>query len=143
MSAPIPESVRRAAVADYKASGDSLGTVARKHGISKSALASWIKPKKRYPRKNYSECDGLTGGRWVLNSRGIKVWQPFLATSVAGATDQQRRVEWEDAMFTEDEAREAHRMHANGRRDPRTVVGERVYQRRKKRNQAARKRAAA
>ena len=52
------------------------------------------------------------------------------------------RAQAEEAMFSEAEARDAHAKYAAGFRDSRTEVGERVYQRRKKREQYARKVAA-
>ena len=52
------------------------------------------------------------------------------------------RAQAEEAMFTEAEAREAHARHEAGFRDARTVTGERVYNRRKKRAQYARRTAA-
>lgn len=50
-----------------------------------------------------------------------------------------RRAQAEEAMFSEDEARTAHANFAAGFRDARTLVGERVYNRRKKRQQTARR----
>ena len=44
-----------------------------------------------------------------------------------------RRAQIEEEMFTEAEAREAHAKYAAGFRDARTMVGERVYNRRNKR----------
>lgn len=134
-----PENIRAAAVADYRASGDPLAVVARRHGVSKTALSSWVNPRhKKRQRDVWSEAEvALTGGRWV-NVRGVMRWEPFAGQPV----DRQRRVEWEEAMFDEDEAREAHARYAYGHREPRIVMGERVYQRRKKRAQAARKAAA-
>lgn len=52
------------------------------------------------------------------------------------------RAQAEEVMFNEAEARKAHADYAAGFRDPRTVVGERVYNRRKKRQQHERKRVA-
>lgn len=123
---------RRAAVDDYNASGDTMTAVARRHGVSRNALTDWVRAE---------EGVGLTGGRWV-NVRGVMRWEAFVAPSVRDLSDRERRIEWEDAMFDEDEARDLHARYANGCREGRTVVGERVYQRRKKRAHYARKRAA-
>ncbi|MDR7253731.1 transposase-like protein [Nocardioides sp. BE266] len=130
----IPDHIRTAAINDYRASGEPLATVARRHGVSKTALSSWITPqKKRGPKQWGADELALTGGRWV-NVRGVMRWESFTPRPVdCDLTDRQRRMQSEDAMFTEDEARQAHAAYAYGRRDPRTVVGERVYNRRKKR----------
>lgn len=145
---PIPEPIRTAAVDDYRSSGDSMTVVAKRHGVSKTALASWINPKtaswinpktSTRNRKNYNECDGLTGGRWVV-VRGVRRWEWFRQPPTDDdLTDHQKRIKAEEDMFTEDEARVAHAAYVYGHRDDRTVVGERVYQRRKKRAQVARK----
>ena len=141
---PIPDHIRAAAVADFHASGDSYAVVAARHGISSSRLHRIVNPeppKKRAPKGWEDDEMALTGGRWV-SVRGVMRWEPFRKPSRRGMTDREQRIEWEERMFTEDEAREAHRLHAGGCREPRTVMGERVYQRRKKRAQAARKVAA-
>lgn len=52
------------------------------------------------------------------------------------------RIKAEDEMFSDAELRAFHTDYAAGLRDTRTVVGERVYNRRRKRQQHARKRAA-
>jgi hypothetical protein len=52
------------------------------------------------------------------------------------------RLAAEEQMFTEDELRKAHRRHAAGLRDDRTVMGERVYQRKRARIKRDRKDAA-
>lgn len=52
------------------------------------------------------------------------------------------RAQAEESMFSEEEARDAHAKYAAGFRDSRTVVGERVYNRRKKKAQYDRRVAA-
>jgi hypothetical protein len=63
------------------------------------------------------------------------------AGQLLGVT-RQTRAAAEEAMFGEDDARAAHARYAAGSRDPKDATGERVYQRRKKRQQLARKAAA-
>jgi hypothetical protein len=140
---PTPADIRQRAIDDYLAGSDPYAVVAARHGVSRASLHAWVNPdgvKKRKPKTWGADELALTGGRWV-NVRGVMRWQPFDRFDRNQSPDQMR-VKAEEAMFTEDEAREAHRLHANGCREPRTVVGERVYQRRKKRAQYARKRAA-
>lgn len=48
-----------------------------------------------------------------------------------------RRIAAEDAMFTTDSARVAHAAYQRGERDARTQMGERCYQRNRKRRAAA------
>lgn len=129
----IPDEVRRAAVADFRA-GDNYTTVANRYGIARSTLKGWL--------VTTADDIGLAGGRWVPNGRGVQVWQPFVAPTRVDLTDRERRIEWEDRMFDDDESRDMHARYFNGCREPRTVIGERVYQRRKKRKQAANRRAA-
>jgi transposase-like protein len=52
---PINETIRAAAIADYRASGESLLIVSRRHGVSKTALASWVNPKSRQYRPTSEE----------------------------------------------------------------------------------------
>jgi hypothetical protein len=47
----------------------------------------------------------------------------------------------EEAMFTDEEARLCHNAHGRGERSERVLIGERVYGRRRKREQKERKRA--
>lgn len=136
--------VKDAAIADYKESGDPYHVVAARHGVSRGALHSWVNPEGVKPRKKKTwEPDELelTGGQWVT-VRGVKRWQPFVKETVRAMSDQERRVLWEEWMFTEEEARDMHARYANGCREPRTRRGERVYQRRQKRAQRARREAA-
>lgn len=44
---PYPPEFRAAVVADYRASGDTLAQVARRHGVSTSALCQWAKANPR------------------------------------------------------------------------------------------------
>lgn len=149
--------VRAALLADYEA-GMSQHAAAKKHGVAKSTAHGWVKEagiSRSLSEAKDVELSGLrarkaadaeaevalTGGRWVR--RGLVMrWEPFIAPSKRDLSDRERRIEWEDAMFDEDEARDLHARYFNGCREPRTVVGERVYQRRKKRTQTARKKAA-
>ena len=140
---PTPDAVRQAAVDDYRTSGDSYADVAARHGVSRGALHSWVnptEPKKREPKTWAADELALTAGRWV-NVRGVMRWQPFQHFD-RNLTAGEIRVEAEEAMFTDDEARAAHAAYVGGFRDPRHVMGERVYQRRKKREQRQRKAAA-
>lgn len=66
----------------------------------------------------------------------------WAGTLIGGPRTSARRAQAEEAMFSEEEAREAHAKYAAGFRDARTLVGERVYNRRSKRAQADRRRAA-
>lgn len=131
----ISQPIREAAVADYYASGDSAAVVAARHGIARSTFSAWVTRDRGV---------GLSGGRWVPNSRGVQVWESFAPRPAEDdyLTDHQRLVKHEEDMFTEEEARTSHARYAYGLRDPRTVMGERVYNRRKKRTQTARKAAA-
>lgn len=139
---PISAAIRIAAINDYRNTGDSMTVVARRHGVSKTALSSWINPRPSKTRVRTYGADevALTGGRWV-GVGGIQRWESFTTRTDDDddLTEHQRRVKAEDAMFTEDEARDAHARYAYGLRDERTVTGERVYNRRKKRAQTARK----
>jgi hypothetical protein len=119
----ITRAAREAAVRDYLA-GDSASLVAARYSIARSTLARWVESRHDV---------ALTGGRWVDNGRGVQVWKPFDVTATRGTTPRQHRIETEDAMFDIDEARAAHARYVGGCREPRTVVGERVYQRRIKR----------
>lgn len=126
---------RRAAIADYLESGDTISAVAARHGVARSTLGHWT--------AGLRDGEGLTNGRWVLCPRTrVQRWQEFITPTRLNMTDRERHIEWEDAMFDEDEARMLHARFANGCREERTVVGERVYQRRIKRDQRARKGAA-
>lgn len=49
-------------------------------------------------------------------------------------TTARQRISSEEAMFTDDECRDAHAAWCRGMRDERTTIGERVYQRRQKRS---------
>lgn len=70
-----PENIRAAAVADYRSSGEPLAVVARRHGVSKTALSSWVNPRPRKPKAN-AEDFALRGGRWALDPiRRIQVWE--------------------------------------------------------------------
>jgi hypothetical protein len=130
-----PETIA-AVLADYTAGMSSI-TAATKHGVSPSTARGWIH------RAGISRGIALTGGVWVIcQRRRIQVWQPFIAPSKQGMTDHERRIEWEDAMFDDDEARDLHARYFNGCREPRTILGERVYNRRKKRERYAKKVAA-
>lgn len=73
---PIPEHVRAAAVADYKASGDGYRAVAARHGISPSRLNVLVNGKRPKSRRKTWGADeiALTGGRWV-NVRGVMRWE--------------------------------------------------------------------
>ncbi len=138
----LTPAARAAAIADYKASGDSYAVVAARHGMSRTHLHALVNPGKKRARKQAEQEEvALTGGTWVRDGLVMR-WQPFIAPSKANLSDRERRVEWEDAMFDVDEARDLHARYFNGCREPRTVVGERVYQRRKKRAQYARRKAA-
>mgnify|MGYP003333731644 CR=1 FL=1 len=139
------EDQKAAMVADYD-TGMTCAAVAAKWGFAPSSVNRYIRKAKGMgpakARRQQLEAEvALTSGSWVRAGLVMR-WEPWLATSVADLSDRERRVQWEDAMFDEDEARDLHARYANGCRESRTVVGERVYQRRKKRAQAARKRAA-
>lgn len=140
---PISAAIRIAAINDYRTSGDSMQVVAARHGVSKTALSSWANPRPSKTRvRRWDEDEiALTGGRWVM-VRGVKRWEAFEPIRDDDLTDHQKRVRAEEEMFTEDEARDAHARYAYGLRDDRTVIGERVYNRRKKRVQVERKKAA-
>lgn len=139
-----PDDRRQAAVDDYTATREPYAVVAARHGISRSVLHAWVNPRpdwKRGPKRWPVEEIALTGGRWV-NVRGVMRWEAFEPIDKRDLTDRERRHEWEEDMFTEDEARDAHARFAAGQRGQRVELGERVYNRRKKRAQVARKRAA-
>ena len=53
---------RDAAVTDYQTSGDTLAEVARRHGVSRSALAKWASPPDRAARIYDQSDDQYTGG---------------------------------------------------------------------------------
>ena len=63
---------RDAAIADYKTSGEPFKVVAARHGISSSALHSWVNPEPRRKRDRglwgADEIE-LAGGRWILDPR--------------------------------------------------------------------------
>ena len=42
MSAPIPDHIRAAAIADYYATGDTAKDVADRHGIARSTFSKWV-----------------------------------------------------------------------------------------------------
>lgn len=65
---PIPDHIRDAAIADYKASGQSLLIVSRRHGVSKAALSSWIKPghTKRVRKSPWSDAELAYIGGWQV-----------------------------------------------------------------------------
>ena len=143
-----PETVV-AVLASY-ASGLSMRRVAELHAVAESTVCKWVQDAgiSRSParaadlRRERVDAElALTGGRWV-SVRGVHRWVPFVAPSKQGMSDRERRIEAEEAMFDDDEARDLHARYFNGCREHRTVVGERVYQRRKKRAQTARKVAA-
>ena len=68
MSAPIPESVKAAAIIDYYSGTDRPSVVAARHGIARSTFAAWV--------RNRDSQVGLTGGRWVLDPvRRVQVWE--------------------------------------------------------------------
>lgn len=58
---------RAAVVEDYRSGTDGIRTVAARHGVSPTALHSWVTPPKPRVRKpdHLREEFALTGGRWV------------------------------------------------------------------------------
>ena len=140
----IDDTTRAKAVGMY-ASGMPSTHVAEDLGISDQSVIRWVKAAgvKVRPRSTHgdytklSDTDAaLTGGRWVRSGL-LWHWQPFIAPSKRGMSDRERRIEWEEAMFDAEQLRDLHARYVGGCREPRTVVGERVYQRHSKRARRA------
>src|SRR5690349_22375406 len=100
---------------DFARSGDSIAEVAARHGVARSTLGTWT--------AGLRIDEELTGGRWVRDGL-IMRWQSFLQPTRPDIDDRARRVEWEDSMFDDDEARDCHRLYAGGWRTDRVMVGE-------------------
>lgn len=64
------------------------------------------------------------------------------AVGVTRVQAEKARMRAEEAMFTDDELRTGHADYTAGFRSPRTVMAERIYQRKRKQRQAAKKVAA-
>lgn len=88
-------------------------------------------------RKRLEQAATDTYGGSKYGPRGT--WAGLL---LGGPKTSHQRAQAEDLMFDEDEARKAHARYAAGERDARTVIGERVYNRRMKRERYARRAAA-
>lgn len=79
------DEAKDAAVADYRASGDTYRVVAARHEVSRSILHSWVNPDGVPPRKKKtwgSEEIALAGGHWGPNRRGIQIWQPCFFNTI-------------------------------------------------------------
>lgn len=64
---PIPDHIRRTAVADYYRGEQTAAQVAARYGIPRSTFGKWVK------KPNPLE---LTGGRWTYcPQRRIQVWE--------------------------------------------------------------------
>lgn len=71
---------------------------------------------------------------WIHGAALVGTWAGVLY----GNANDPVRIASEDAMFTDAEAREAHKAYSHhGDRSDRARIGERVYSRRKRRNQKA------
>lgn len=131
----VSDEKRAAAVADFHASGDAYYIVAARHNVSRSALHSWVNPKPHKPRGPWEWPEkevALTGGRWVT-VLGVKRWVQEEPQESCELSAFARRIQDEEAAFTEQQGRAAHARFVSGDRDDETVLGEKVYQRRMKR----------
>lgn len=132
---------RRKVVRDYERGEASICQVAQKHRISPSTLHRWIENESGASATSAVPDDyRLTGGQWV-NDRGVMRWESHRPKLKRFPSARDRRAT-EEAMFTQAEAREAHAGYVAGVRESRTVIGERVYQRRQKRNKRSQEKAA-
>ena len=125
---------RDAILADYRA-GVLVRIIALRHGVSESTVGKYAKDAGLVGRLNAGcQCRAgrvcvncapsipLTGGRWVLDKRRrVQVW-------VSDEDD-----------WTTDELLTAHAAWTRGVRTQQVEVGERIYQRMKKRHQRARR----
>ena len=139
---PTSPETRAAAVADYVTEGMSSSAVAEKHGVNPKSVTEWVRAAGEVvrapgaPAVISGQDVALTGGEWVRVGLVMR-WQPFIGAPERELSDRARRVQWEDATVSDIQARAAHARFFAGDRDDETLLGERVYQRRMKRQKRA------